>query len=61
MTMRSKGNSKIIGAAIAPTAALASLTGQSCDLATMRIATKMTTAQVPVTGVMGCGGRVCSR
>jgi len=61
MTMRSKGNSKTIGAAIAPTAALASLTGQPCDLATMRMVTKMITAQAPVTGRMGYGGRRCSR
>ena len=61
MTMRSKGNSKIIGAAAAPMAALPSLTGQSCDLARMRMVTKMVIAQAPVTGVMGCGGRACSR
>jgi hypothetical protein len=57
MTMRSNGNSKIIGAAIAPTPALTSLTGQSCDRATMRMVAKITTTQAAVTGVMGSDGR----
>jgi hypothetical protein len=57
MTMRSNGNSKIIGAARAPMAAPASLTGQSWELLMRTIMTKVAPTAVKVTGVMGSGGR----
>jgi len=57
MMMRSNGNSKIIGAARAPIAALPSATPQPSELALMRrMITKMTPTQLRVTGVMGSTG-----
>ena len=51
ITMGSKGSSKIIGAAIAPIAALASLVRRSGDLREMMM-TKRIAAAVKVTGRM---------
>jgi hypothetical protein len=56
MTMRSNGNSKIIGAATAPIAALPSATRQPCELPTIKMMTKMTATHRAVTGVMGSAG-----
>ncbi len=56
MTMRSNGNSKIIGAATAPIAALASAARQPRERPTIKITTKITATQTAVTGVMGSAG-----
>jgi hypothetical protein len=56
MTIRSNGNSKIIGAAAAPMAALISMTCRPCDRLMRRMTTKITTMQVAVIGKMGVGG-----
>ena len=57
ITMRSKGSSKIIGAAIAPIAPLASLVPQACEpREMMTMMTKTAAAAVKVTGVMGSLG-----
>ena len=55
MTMRSKGNSKIIGAAIAAMTALDSRTPRPRGVA-MKTTTNRTTAAVRVTIVMGLAG-----
>ena len=52
MTMRSKGNSKIIGAARAPMAAPPSLPGHSCGPKIAMI-TKTTATALKVTGAIG--------
>ena len=55
ITMRSNGSSKIIGAAMAPTAALASLVHGRCVLL-IRMTAKTAAAPMKVTGVMGFAG-----
>jgi hypothetical protein len=54
MTMRSKGNSKSIGAAIAAMTALPSKALEPCAL--MKMMRKMTIAAMSVTGAMGSAG-----
>ena len=58
MTMRSKGSSKIIGAAIVPTMALPKATQKPLRLARYAITIKATNADVIVTGVIGSAGPV---
>jgi hypothetical protein len=53
MTMKSNGNSKIIGAARAPMAAPASRIGQSYERPSTMMTTKMTATAVKVTGAIG--------
>src|SRR5260370_30206792 len=53
ITMRSNGNSNIIGAAIVPTMALPKATQNPLRLARYAIARKATTPKVTVTGVIG--------
>jgi hypothetical protein len=60
MMMGSNGSSKIIGAAIAPMAALASLVSKSGELREMMMA-KTTATGVKVTGATGCPGTTALR
>ena len=58
ITMRSKGSSKIIGAAIVPTMALPTATQNPLRLARYAIPKKATNPEVSVTEVMGFAGAV---
>ena len=53
MTMKSNGNSKIIGAARAPMAAPASRIGQSYERPSTMMTTKVTATAVKVIGAIG--------
>ncbi len=56
MTMRSNGNSKIIGAAMAPIMALASAVRPPYRLPAIRMMTNVIPAATMVTGVIGSAG-----
>jgi len=58
ITMRSKGSSKIIGAAMVPTIALPTATQNPLRLARYAITKKATNPEISVTGVMGFAGAV---